>query len=152
MKKMKRTCSRRPFCFLIALIMLMAVQSVKAQGKLTGQVKDSAGLPVKGATISLKNKKTSTMTAADGSFSLAAAPGDVLLVSSIGYVTLEMKVGSTGNLTLALVSRATSMDDVVVVGYGTQRKKDLTGSISTVDIADAKKYSASDMSQLLQGR
>jgi TonB-linked SusC/RagA family outer membrane protein len=152
MKKMKRTCSGRPISFLIGMIMLMTGQSVMAQGKLTGQVKDTAGLPIKGATISLKNKKTFTITGGDGSFSIAAAPGDVLQVSSIGYETFEMKAGGGANLTVTLASRATSMDDVVVVGYGTQRKKDLTGSVSTVNIADAKKYSASDMSQLLQGR
>jgi TonB-linked SusC/RagA family outer membrane protein len=159
MKYNKRKSSGRSISFLIMMIMLMMAQFALAQqavtlsgGKVTGQVKDSAGNPVKGATIKVKNKKVFTTSGEDGGFSITAAPGDVLQVSSVGYENVEATVGSSGSLMIALTTRATSLDDVVVVGYGTQRRKDLTGAITAVNVADAKKYSTSDMSQLLQGR
>ena len=159
MKYNKRKSSGRSISFLIMMIMLMMAQSALAQqavtlsgGKVAGQVKDSAGNPVKGATIKVKNKKVFTTSGEDGGFSITAAPGDVLQVSSVGFEGSEVTVGSSGSLMVALTSKATALDDVVVVGYGVQRKKDLTGAISTVNMADAKKYTTSDMSQLLQGR
>ena len=143
---------------LLFLLLLTIAQSTLAQqagtlygGKITGQVKDSAGNPVKGATIKVKNKKIFTITDEDGRFSIAASPGEVLQVSSVGYEPAEVVAGNSA-LTIPLTGKATSLDDVVVVGYGTQRKKDLTGAVSTVNIADAKKFSTNDMSQLLQGR
>src|ERR1700712_5445850 len=107
MKKMKRTSFGRPIsCLIMLMIMLMIGQSVMAQGKVTGQVKDSTGLPVSGATISIKNKKASTISGADGNFTIAAAPGDVLTVTFIGYDRSEMRVGTGANLTFTLTSRA----------------------------------------------
>jgi len=136
---------------LLLFTLLTIAQSALAQGKITGQVKDSIGNPVKGATIKVKNKKIFTTSGEDGGFTIAASPGEVLQVSSVGYEPTEIVAGS-GAVMVSLAGKATSLDDVVVVGYGTQRKKDLTGSISAINISDTKKYTASDISQLLQGR
>lgn len=132
-------------------ILLGATSSALAQGKITGMVRDSVGNPVKGATIKVKNKKIFTTSGEDGGFNIAASPGEALQVSSVGYTPVEVVAGS-GTVMVALNAKATSLDDVVVVGYGTQRKKDLTGSISAINVAETKKYTTSDMSQLLQGR
>jgi TonB-linked SusC/RagA family outer membrane protein len=144
--------SKRVLFFLILPILLAAATtSALAQGKITGRVRDSVGNPVKGATIKVKNKKIFTTSGEDGGFSIAASPGEALQVSSVGYDPVEVIAGS-GTMMVALNARATSLDDVVVVGYGTQRKKDLTGSVSAISIADTRKYTTNDMSQLLQGR
>jgi TonB-linked SusC/RagA family outer membrane protein len=154
MKKCKRKwlSPERSICLLITTIVLMIAQSAMSQGTITGQVKDKTGNPVSGATISIKNKKTSTFTGTDGRFSIIAAAGDVLVVSSIGYDNSEVTVGSGSSVNVELTTRVSSLDDVIVVGYGTQKKKDLTGSIVNINIGDTKKYSTSDISQLLQGR
>jgi len=109
-----------------------------AQGTITGQVKDKTGSPVSGATIAIKNKKTSTFTGTDGRFSIIASAGDVLVVSSIGYDNSEVTVGSGSSVNVELTTRVSSLDDVIVVGYGTQKKKDLTGSIVNINIGDTK--------------
>jgi TonB-linked SusC/RagA family outer membrane protein len=149
---MKRRSFGRPVGLMIMLIMLIIDQSAWAQGTVTGQVQDSAGGPVKGATIAVRNKRINTISGDDGRFSIMAAAGDVLQVSYVGYETVEMKVGSNATVNIVLSTKVASLDDVVVVGYGTQRKKDLTGSVSAINIADTRKYTTSDVSQLLQGR
>lgn len=144
---------------MIMMIMLMIVQSAVAQkavtlagGTVTGQVQDSVGNPVKGATISVKNKRINTISGDDGRFTIMASSGDVLQVTYVGFEPVEMKVDGSGTVNVVLSARVASLDDVVVVGYGVQRKKDLTGSVSAINIADTRKYTTSDMSQLLQGR
>ncbi len=137
---------------LAMLFFLLITSSTYAQGPVTGLIKDSDGRPVKGATITNKNKNVSTVSGDDGKFSIAAAPGNILLITSVGYEDYEAKVSGTGDITVQLFQRIQSLDDVVVVGYGTQRKKDLTGAISNVNINETKKYTTSDISQLLQGR
>ncbi|MEO5681089.1 MAG: TonB-dependent receptor [Chitinophagaceae bacterium] len=124
-----------------------------AQGPVGGTIRDKDGKPVAGATISVKGKKISVVSAADGAFSIQAAGGDVLVVSSVGYETYESKLTATAaNLAIQLATNANVLSDVVVVGYGTQKKKDLTGSISDINVNDIRKYTTSDVSQLLQGR
>lgn len=154
MKKNKRkwVSAERSIVALILLVVLMIAQSAMAQGPVTGQVKDKAGNPVKGATVTVKNKKVSTLTGDDGSFSVTASAGDILVVSSVGYETEEIKVGSDLKVALELTTKVTSLEDVIIVGYGTQKKKDLTGSLVNVNVDESKKFSTSDISQLLEGR
>ena len=131
MKKCKRKwlSPGRLLHFLIIITVLMITQPALAQGTITGQVKDKAGNPVRGATITVKNKKVSTASDANGNFSIAASSSDVLEVTSVGYDKFEVRVGSVSNILVELTTKVTSLDDLVVVGYGTQKKKDLTGSI-----------------------
>ena len=155
MKKSKSSYSfMRKSQALCALLWVLLISfTAHAQSPVGGVVKDKEGKPVAGATISVKGKKINALTAADGSFSIAAANGDVLVVSSVGYTSYEMKVnGTAANLTIELATNANILSDVVVVGYGTQRKKDLTGAVSDINVNDIKKYTTSDVSQLLQGR
>jgi TonB-linked SusC/RagA family outer membrane protein len=150
--KTKWLSAERSICFLITMVVLMIAPSAMAQGTVTGQLKDKSGNPVNGATISVKNKNVSTTSAVDGSFRIAASSGDVLQVSSIGYEDFETTVGNNMSVIIELTTKVTSLEDVVVVGYGTQRKKDLTGSIVGINVNETKKYSTSDIAQLLQGR
>lgn len=137
----------------VALLLgLLIALPTYAQTNVTGTVIGKDGVPVNGATIIVKNKKISVVSGTDGKFSIAANTGDVLVISSVGYDAYEVKLGKEKNIVANLIIKAGTLDDVVVVGYGTQRKKDLTGSVSSINISDTRKYTTSDISQLLEGR
>src|SRR6185436_11276786 len=134
------------------LLVFLISQSSWAQSSVTGQVKDKDGNPVKAATVAIKNKTTSTSSGDDGQFIISASPGDVLVISSIGYESNEVKVSDKKNIVVTMVTKMESLDDLVVVGYGSQKKKDLTGSISVVNVTNAKKTASYDMAKMLQGQ
>ncbi|AIM38796.1 collagen-binding protein [Sphingobacterium sp. ML3W] len=126
---------------------------VAIQGQVSGKVLDSStGNPVSGVTISVRGTAVGTQTSEDGSFSVNAKIGDVLGVSSIGYKPIEVKVSSTSGLTIRLVSAQDQLDEVVVVGYGTMRKSDVTGSISIVKGADMVKTQSFSALENLRGK
>jgi TonB-linked SusC/RagA family outer membrane protein len=103
---------------------------------VSGTVSDSNGEPVPGATVVIEGSTTGTVTDIDGKFSLEVPDNAVLLISFIGYQTQRINPGNQSNLAITLVEDATSLDEVVVVGYGVQQKVNLTGAISTVDFDD----------------
>ena len=116
----------------IMMIMLLAIVSVKAQQVVNGTVKEANSLmAISGVTISIKNKNISTQSNALGEFSIKAANTDTLVFSSIGYITLVQKV-TTNTMNVFLQTDAGELDEVVVIGYGTARKRDLTGSITQI--------------------
>jgi TonB-dependent SusC/RagA subfamily outer membrane receptor len=123
-----------------------------AQTNVTGTVMGKDGVPLSAATITIKNKKINAVSSADGKFSIAANTGDVLVISSVGYDVYEVKIGNDKNIVANLSIKGGTLEDVVVIGYGTQRRKDLTGSVSAINMTESKKISTSDLSQLLQGR
>lgn len=146
-----------------ALCLLMSAFSVNAvfaapesdsnvmvvqQGKtLTGTVKDEFG-PVAGANIVVKGTTNGTMTDMNGHFSISNVPaGAVLQISFIGYLTEEVQVGNQSSINVMLKEDSQTLDEVVVVGYGTMRKSDLTGSISQAkgtEIIKAQSFNALD--------
>jgi TonB-dependent starch-binding outer membrane protein SusC len=141
------------FSRLLVFVLLLVGSTVIAQSTFKGYVKDKDGKPVTGATVSVRGKNINAISAEDGAFTVKAGAGDVLLISSVGFETFQLKIGAnTSSLNIQLVTNANVLSDVVVVGYGTQKKKDLTGAISSININDTKKYTTSDISQLLQGR
>ncbi|UII23435.1 SusC/RagA family TonB-linked outer membrane protein [Fulvivirga ligni] len=108
--------------------------------------------PLPGVNIVIKGTLEGTVSGADGSYSLQASSDDVLVFSFVGFATKEVKVGSQSQIDVSLASDFTSLEEVVVVGYGTQQKSDITGSVGIVDADEMKKFATSDVSQLLQGR
>ncbi|MFT4156260.1 SusC/RagA family TonB-linked outer membrane protein [Parafilimonas sp.] len=133
--------------------------SVKYTGKqtfavdITGKVVDNNGNAVAGATIKVKGKNIGTQADENGTFKLNIAEENaVLIVSSIGYETKEFTVSGTSPLTIVLTSKDTSLNDVVVIGYGTQKKADLTGAVSTVSATDLNEGINQSVSHALQGR
>lgn len=121
---------------------------------VTGTVKDGAnGNMLQGATISIKGTGKSTTTDAKGSFSISV-PGSnsVLVISYVGYETQELTVGSNTNLNVTLSPGSAELNQVVVVGYGTQRKKDVTGAVKTVKSEAFNKGIINSPQQLLQGK
>lgn len=126
--------------------------SVSQQAKqITGVVTDANGEPVIGANVVEKGTTNGTITDANGQFSLHVTPSATLNISYIGYVSCEVPVGNKTSLSILLEEDAEMLNEVVVVGYGSVRKKDLTGAIGTVDgntIADRKTM---QLSSALQG-
>ncbi len=140
-------------CILVIAILQMLPCLANAQANnISGTVTGVSNTPLEAATVTVKQTKVSTVCDARGKFTITANPGQTLLISAVGYEAREIKIGKENNLTIVLTQLNSSFDDVVVVGYGTQKKKDLTGAISTINMAESKKISTSDLSQLLQGR
>lgn len=128
--------------------------SVLQNGRtVTGVVKDSAGEPIIGANVKVKGTSKGTITDLDGNFSLnGIAPDAVLVVSYIGYKETEVRVGDRTSLSVQLVEDSKVIDEVVVVGYATQKKVNLTGSVSAVDMEEiAEKRPITNLSSGLAG-
>ncbi|WP_455622848.1 SusC/RagA family TonB-linked outer membrane protein [Parabacteroides sp.] len=119
--------------------------------KVTGTVTDAKGEPLLGVNVVVKGTTNGTITDLDGKYSLEVEPNSVLIVSYIGYVTQQ--VAATGNVVnITLKEDTQNLDEVVVVGYGTQQKKDITGSVAVVDTKDLLSSSGSSATQQLQGK
>jgi hypothetical protein len=102
---------------------------------VSGKVRSDAGEPLAGVTVVVKGTTTGTSTDASGDYSLTVPDNNRTLVFSyIGFVTREVAIGTAATLDVTLAADAKALDEVVVVGYGTQKKVNVTGSISTVDI------------------
>lgn len=128
--------------------------SLLAQKKVTGRIISNADKqPVVGATIEVKGTSIAVQTAADGTFTIDAGNNATLVISSVGFVKMEYPVAgraAIGDIAMAVAN--TSLNEVVVTGYATQRKKDLTGAVAVVDLGDAKKQPVPDVVNLLQGQ
>jgi TonB-dependent starch-binding outer membrane protein SusC len=138
----------------IALTLLTVSFMVQAQQKtITGKVtSDKDGSPVSGASVVAKGSKSGTQTAADGTYSISV-PNSVtkLVITSIGFGSQEVAIGS-GPVNVTLNATSEGLSEVVVIGYGTARKKDLTGSVSSVKEKDFNKGVYTSADQLIQGK
>lgn len=118
-----------------------------------GKIVDESGEPLVGATVQQKGTTKGIITDVDGNFSLSVSSDATLVVSFIGYKSIEVNVGGKTDLgQIALVSDLKELDQVVVIGYGTQRKVDLTGSVAIVNTEEMKKSSNSNISTMLEGK
>lgn len=132
-------------------VLSVAPTLLYAQGKISGQVLNQANEPIVGATVTIEGGGKGISTDKSGKFDLNAAKG-VLVVSFIGYKTYRLPLNETTNLTIRLEKDDRVLEDVVVVGYGTQRKATLTGSISEVKGKDIVKSPQPNLSNSLAGR
>lgn len=144
-------CSRLLSTCLFLLSLFLGSISISAQNNITGTVTDTQGEPLTGASVLIKGTQQGVSTDIDGNFALKVAQGKTLVVSYIGYITQEVLVKGT-NLNIVLKEDQQILDEVVVVGYGTMQRKDLTGSISTVQAKDLNVGAYTDPGQLLQGK
>ena len=132
---------------------VMAVPVVtQSDKKITGTVLDATGMPVIGANVMVKGTTNGTITDMDGKFSLDVEEGATLVVSYIGFANQEIKVGKQTNLSIALKEDSKALDELVVVGYGTVKKSDLTGSVGSVSMEDVNKVGITSADRALQGQ
>ncbi len=136
---------------LLVPLLLMALV-VHGQTQVTGTVKDATGSALPGVNVIIKGTTSGTTTDADGRFSMMANSSDVLLVSFIGYKSQEIAVGNLTMINITMEEDIASLEEVVVVGYGTQRKSDLTGALSSVTGESLRGTVTASIDQALQGR
>lgn len=122
-----------------------------AQQAITGTV-SSGDVVLPNVTVQVKGGSASTQTDVRGNFSISASPTGVLVFSSVGYATLEVPVQNRTNLSVQLQQSTSQLNEVVVVGYGTQRRKDLTGAVSSVTADQIAKTPVTTLDQAIQGR
>ena len=134
--------------FLLCLFPLGAL----AQSLIKGTVKDVSGDPIIGASVKVQGSKSGVITDFDGNFSIQADNNATLVISYIGYTTESIKVAGKNNLSVTLKEDAQTLNDIVVIGYGVQKKSDLTGSVASVKAEDLKHRSTTDAAAALQGK
>lgn len=136
----------------LSLMMLLPL-TASAQSKVTGTVTDANGETVIGATVKIKGVNgVGTVTDLDGKFSINAKPGQTLEISYIGYSNKTAKVPANGKICIVMTEDTHSLNEVVVVGYGTMKRSDLTGSVSSIDEKAIKQGVNTSMEQAMQGR
>lgn len=151
MQKYKMPIGRlRMMVCLIGMLlpMCMFAQQITVQGV----VKDQTGETVIGASVMEKGTTNGTITGIDGDFSLNMSPNGTLVVSFVGYKTQEVQVKGQKQLQVVLSEDAEMLDEVVVIGYGTMKKSDLTGAVSSIGNKDIKDSPVSNLGQAIQGK
>ncbi|MFB6455875.1 SusC/RagA family TonB-linked outer membrane protein [Chitinophaga sp. Hz27] len=145
----------RLFCRLLITLLLVLVQGlVFAQNRsITGKITDDKGTPIPGASIAVKGTKSGTSSSPDGNFSLSNVPANAtLVISFVGYKTQELSVAGKSSVAVSLSQENSTLSDVVVVGYGTTRKKDLTGAVASIKAAEFNRGIVTAPDQLIQGK
>lgn len=132
------------------LLLLISTMTFAQSGEISGSVIDASGESVIGATVMVKGSGTGTVTDFDGNFTVKANAGATLVVSYLGYKTKEVKAAN--GMKIVMEDDAQQLNEVVVTGYTTQRKADLTGSVAVVQTKDLKTSSDSDPMRALQGK
>ena len=162
MKYAKLTLPSKKLCFAMALAAGMmafplptmaeqAVQNVQQAGVVKGQVTDKNGDAVIGATVKVKDAQTGTVTDFNGNFSLSVQKAGTIVVSYIGYLTKEVAFTPGQSLNITIEEDATALDEVVVVGYGVQKKSDVTGSVTSINKDRLSKLPVTNVLQAVQG-
>src|SRR5258708_38560400 len=153
-KKLMNPLLKSTRMVLLALALLYA-NGLFAQEpiRITGKVADNNGAPLSSVTVSVKGTRTTVTTDADGAFTISVPkPSSSLVFSYVGYQVQEIAVGGRSSLDIRLTPLNANMNEVVVVGYGTQKKREITSAITRVDAEQFNKGNISDVSQLLQGK
>lgn len=133
-------------CFLISATVWSQVQ--KISGKITSAEENK---PLSGVSITIKGKAGGTQTNTNGEFSIDASQGDVLVFSITGFTSREVKVGPSSTIDLTLEIKASQLDEVVVTGYGTQKRKEVTGAVVTVNPKTFEHNPSTNVATVLQG-
>ena len=137
---------------LAGMLMLLPVVASAQQRSISGMVSDVQGIPVIGASVVIKGTTLGTVTDMEGKFQLDAEPSQTLEVSFIGYQKVSLPVGNQTYFLITLKEDTETLDEVVVVGYATQKKVNLTGSVSSVSAKDIRDIPVANTTTLLQGR
>lgn len=153
MKSSKTIRLRLLLLWSIIPALLICTNTFAQTTKITGTViNQRTSAPASGATITVKNTNRSTAVGDDGKFSIEASKGDVLIITMVGFQKTHVTVGKNSTIEIKLTENAVQLDDVVVIGYGKSKRKDLTGGISSVSGAELRKTSPTTFDQALQGK
>ncbi len=147
---MKQKSQNRKFMLMIFLSFMLAAASAQ-EINVTGNIKDVSGENLIGVSVKVKNSSKGTITNLDGNFELKARQKDILTISYVGYETQEVAV-SEKQIKVVLKENSVSLEDVVVIGYGSVKKSDLTGSVATIKTDKLKSIPSNSIDGLLQGR
>ena len=149
----KKIALLRSVLFISLLIHFTFLSFAQSSFPVTGKVTDITGKPVEGVTVQVKGTTQTAMTKADGTFSIDAPSGDAVLVfSSVGFVSKELPIENKGQVNLSLSNADNSMDNVVVIGYGTRRKGEVTGAVTSISGENLRSVPSTNLTQALQGR
>lgn len=143
---------KRVLCTLWMLVVVVICTTASAQGKkVTGTVSDANG-PLIGVNVMVKGTSTGTITDVDGNYSLEVPQNAVLIFKYIGFNPMEKVVGGNSTLNIQMVEDSQQLDEVVVVGYGIQRKSDLTGSVTSIKAEELNTFPSSNVGDMLRGK
>jgi TonB-linked SusC/RagA family outer membrane protein len=151
---MKKTIAIRRNVLLISLLNLFAIFSFAQNNfPVTGKITDNAGKPLDGVTVQVKGTKIVTATNAEGTFSLNAPSGNsVLIFTSVGFTSREVPIENKGQVNVTMSAADNAMDQVVVIGYGAVKKKDVTGAVTGINEKEIKSRPVADALQAMQGK
>lgn len=157
-KSVYQSVIARGSLFILTLLLMILSPGLLAQPGsqtdplITGQVRGEDGQGLPGVSVLLKGTTTGTTTDANGKYQIRAKPNSTLVFSFVGYVSQEIAVGAKSSVDLSLVPDQQSLNEVVVVGYGVQKKRDLTGAVATVSSKQIQQVPVTNVGQALQGR
>jgi TonB-linked SusC/RagA family outer membrane protein len=137
---------------LLTLFFLFCISFAMAQGLIKGRVTDKSGEPLIGVSIKVQGTTTGAVSDVNGNYSITAQPNANLIVSYIGFASQTVSVGGQSVVNITLTEQANNLNDVVVVGYGTQKKSVVTGAISSLKTSDIQDQQITRVDQALQGR
>src|SRR6185436_2054231 len=139
--------------YLLAFLLLLSFLSFSQNNfKVTGKVTDESGKPLQGVTVTVKKTSTATATAEDGSFTLNVPSGTSTLVfTSVGFAEQEVALANRTTINVALVNASAALADVVVIGYSSVKKKDVTGSVASINQKDIRSRPVDNAVQAMQG-
>ena len=138
--------------FLAGVLMLLSLTAYAQERTVTGKVYDAAGEPIIGASVVIQGTTQGIITDIDGAFQLKVQPSQTLVVSFLGYKDVILPVGNKNDFKITLEEDSKKLDEVVVVGYATQKKVNLTGSVASVSAKDIQDIPVANTATLLQGR
>jgi len=136
----------------LALLLMIISVGLAQERVVTGTVTDDQGAGMPGVNVLVKGTPQGTVTDAQGTFSISAPANAVLLFSFVGFKTTEMPVGEQTKIDIKLVPDLTALDEIVVIGYGTAKRSDLTGAVGSVDEDQLKERPAASLNQALSGK
>jgi TonB-dependent starch-binding outer membrane protein SusC len=151
MEKILQKMRRSTVLFIVSMLLGLSAyaQTLRVNGKVTGN--DDA-LPIPGVSVTVKGTTKGVVSGSDGNFSIMAQPTDVLVFSFLGYTTQQIPIQNNNIINVKLIPSSSALDEVVVIGYGTTRRKDLTGAIGSVSAKDIASTVSTTFDQALQGK
>ena len=132
--------------------LLIAGHTMQQQQEISGRITDDNGAAISGATVTVKGTNRATSSNESGVFSLQANLGEILEIRNLGFKTQEFTIQNTDQISITLLADNANIDEIVIVGYGTQKRSNITSAISTVNGDALKNISPSNLSNALAGR